>query len=179
MAAKKEPNIDEAVNIFKDVMQRASLSNYVHINAIMLSENNKGNSILVIPESNLWLKLLEDVDLKDHIKEIDISNPQEHDKLELYQYAESLENKSLWFDFNIEDLFKGKVIKIKVSDQYDYDVPINKNMIPIKLRKSEFNNISYRVFTGGNHIVLALKKKFVYEGISEASFSMIRLLKVI
>lgn len=179
MAKKKEPSIDEALNIFKDAINRASLlSPFLYTNSTLLSENAIGKTTLLVPETNLWLKLLEDNDLKESIREIDISNPIEHDKLELYQYAEKIEDKSLWYDLNTDDLYAGKIIKIKISDKYDYDVPINKNILPIKLKKSEFNNISYRIFIR-KHIVLAIKKKFVYEGIPDASFSIIKLLKVI
>lgn len=178
MASKKKPSIDEALNIFKDVMQRASLSNYVHYNSKLVSENNKGNSILIIPESELWLKILEDNDIKEHLKELDISDVKEREKLSLYQYMEDIDDNTVWFNIDIDELFKGKIIRIKVSDNHEYDIPINKNILPLKLKKSEFNEISYRVFRNKN-IILALKKKFIYNGIPNSNFTIIKLFKVI
>lgn len=170
MAKKKEPSIDEALNNFLDVMQRASLFDYVHVNSDIISENPKGNSIIIPVEQILWEELLKKKEFTDHLQELNLTD----DKASLLKY---LDNEPLWIDVDIDEFFNGKTIQIKVSS-YEYNIPLNKNALPIRLKKSEFNNISYRIFID-DHVVLALKKKFIYEGIDGCNFSMIRLFKVV
>lgn len=173
MAKKKEPSIDEALNIFLDVMQRASLFDYVHVNSDIISENPKGNSIIIPVEQTLWEELLKKKEFTDHLQELPLSD----ERTSLLTYIDNIDNEKLWNNVDINEFFDGKIIHIKVAS-FEYDIPLNKNALPIRLKKTEFNNISYRVFID-KHVVLALKKKFVYEGIENCNFSMIRLFKVV
>lgn len=178
MAKKKEPSIDDALNCFKDVMQRALLSNYVYVNSNLVSKNPKGNSILIIPEQALWLKIIEDEDLRKSMRELDISSKEDQDLNTFFQYIDKLKEVQ-WVDLNHEDLFKGLVINIKAISGADYEHPINKNMLPLKLKKSEYKDIDYSVFNGNGSIILALRKRFIFPDIPDSGFSIIRLFKVI
>ena len=64
LTKKKVPSADDAIKSFKDVMTRASLSNYYYVNSIILSKNNNSNNILVIPDKMIWDKLVEDEEWK-------------------------------------------------------------------------------------------------------------------
>lgn len=180
MAKKKEPSIDDALNIFKDVMQRALLSNYVYVNSILVSKNSKGKSILIAPEKELWLKILEDEDLKKSMKELDYGDPNDQEALPFFLYLNELKDLS-WTELNSEEMFNGTTIKIKISEDFGYEHPINKTMLPIKLKKSEFKDIEYCVFksNSSNNIILALRKRFEFPAIPEAGFSIIKFFKVI
>lgn len=176
MAKKKVPSVDDAIKIFKDAMQRASLSDYLYVNKTLFSTNPKGNSIVIIPEQELWMKMIDDPDLKDHMKELNPEIPQDYEKLQLIQYTADLDADT-WIDVDTDVLFKGKLFRISVKG-FEYELPINKGLLPLKLRKAEYNNISYRVFTKPN-VVLSLKKRFDFPSVDECGFTMIRMFQVI
>ena len=169
MATKKIPSMEDSLNNFKSVMKRASLEEYLFMNTIMLSKNKKDQSILIVPEFELWNKITDDNELMEHIKEIDINNP---DK-DLFGYAEDLNNG--WLNVDPMVIYNGSVFKITI-DTFVYEFLINKNMIPLKLKKAEVNNISYKVFTTSH--VLAVKKKFEFP-VEGGSFSIIRLMQIL
>lgn len=174
MAKKKIPSLEDALEYFKDVINRASLNDYLHVNGILISKNPKDTSILIKPESDLLNKIIEDPDIKSKIKELDVSNPDESKYNEFIEYIENEDEG--WVDINCDDLYTGKVINISVNG-FNYDLSINKNSIPLKLRKSEFNNISYRIFTSPK-LVLCIKKKF--EGcVENSSFIMMRMYQIL
>ena len=173
MAKKKEPTVADAVNTFKEVMKRASLSSYYHVNAKLLSPNVANNMILVIPESGLWERLQNDQDIKPI--ELDITDPSQSLDLQWFAYGEDLENCWVPIDMN-EELFHGKVFKIKLRG-WDYQVPVNRDFMPLKLKKAEYNNISYRMFSKPG-FVLAIKKYFESQ-IEGLGFTVIRLFKVV
>ncbi len=169
MATKKIPSINDALDNFKNVMKRASLEEYLYMNRIMLSKNKKDQSILIIPEFQLWDKITDDKELFEHIKEIDVNSP---DK-ELFNYGEDLTNG--WLDIDPMVIYNGSVFKINI-DSFVYEFLINKNMIPLKLKKAEVNNISYKVFVTTH--VLAIKKKFEFP-VEGGSFSIMRLMQIL
>lgn len=176
MAKKKNTTVDDSLNYFKEIMKRASLSNYLYVNEIMISQNPKNQSIIIIPEHELWLKIVDDEEIKSQIKELDVNIPKERELNSLTVYGSDLNSKE-WIDLDIDSLFAGKIIKVSIHD-FDYDVPINKNLIPLKLKKSEYNNITYRIFKNNNQLVLALKKTFTFS-IDNCNFTIIRLFKII
>lgn len=175
MAKKKIPSVDDAIKIFKDVMLRASLSDYLYVNNMLISKNQKG-TILVIPDNELWLKLLDDPEIKEHLQELDISIPEHYEKSQLMVYGEDLENES-WVETDSEILYKGKIFKINIKG-FEYEVPINRDLLPLKLKKAEYNNISYRVFIKPN-VTLVLKKRFNFPDIEECGFTIVRMFKII
>lgn len=174
MAQKKIPSIDDAVKIFKDVTRRASLSDYIYVNNSLISTNPKGNSIIIVPDQTLWSHIIDDPELKDHLKELDVTNPEEYEKSKLLQYASDFSNDS-WVEADSDALFSGKLLNIDV-DGFEYKISINKGLIPLKLRKAEYNSISYRVFPDS---VLSLKKQFDFAPIENCGFAMIRMFQMI
>lgn len=177
MAAKKEPSIDDALILFKDVMQRASLSNYVYVNKTILSENPKGKSVIIVPDQGLWLSILNDQELKGQMKELDINDPDYENRKSKLSIIENISIDD-WTPIDIESLFKGKTLKINVSEDFEYDVPLNKTMLPFKLKKAEFKDISFRLIIKDNTIILALQKRFIFP-IEDQSFSLINIFKVV
>lgn len=175
MGKTKIPSVDDALLNFKDVMHRASLTNYLYVNKTLLGKNAKDQSILIIPDQELWLKILDDPDLKKCIKELDISNQQENSLQYIFTYADSIDDPS-WIDINVDILFAGKIFKANI-DGLDYEVPINKNLIPLRLKKAEYTKISYKIFKGES-IILGIKKRFDFP-IKDYGYSIIRLFKVI
>ena len=170
--AKKTIKIDNIISQFIEIFNRCNLIDYYYNGNIILGKNKNNNNILIVVENNLFEKLLENKEL--NLKEIDLVN---HD-LELNKlllYSNDLNND--WFDFeNPNDIYNGKIINIKVRDDYEYDIPISKDLFPLKLKKNEYNELSYKVFN--NPLILAIKKKFSYD-IENTSFTIIRLYQIV
>lgn len=173
MAGKKQPSIQDALKYFQEVMLRASLSNYTHVNRIMCSKNPKEKTILIIPEIGLWNSIL-DSEMKEKIKELDSKDKNYNETNNVIHYGETINDD--WFDIDTETLYQGKIVKIKI-DGYEYDFSINRDCLPLKLKKAEYNEIKYKVFTLPYH-VLAIKKYFPFP-ISDYGFTMMRLFQII
>lgn len=200
MAKKKFPTVESAIKSFEEAMQRASLSSYYHVNTVMLSKNSDGHRILVIPDHPLWLKIIDDE--KYTIDEPDRDNADEANELQWFHYGDSVlrdpQNKD-WISIDVtEELFSGKLFNIKLKGR-EYDIPITRDLMPMKLRKSEYTDVSYRVFT--DPLILAIKKRFepfnpeilqhqcevpkglteydVFDQLGQYGFIMIRLFQVI
>ena len=174
MAKAKKPSLENAINIFEDVMQRALLSDYYHVNRTLLSKNLKGNSILIVIDQTLWNAIIDKPEIKEKMKELDLTKIDDQENAKICSYGDDLNNDS-WIELDCETLYAGKIIKLNI-DGLEYNLTINKNLIPLKLKKAEFNNIKYRVFP--DTMTLALKKRFDYS-IEDHGFDIIRLFKIV
>lgn len=174
MAKKNKPSIDGAIIYFKEVMTRASLNNYVCLNNTLISNSPNNYSVIIIPDHELWINLLLNEEFKNTCQELNNNDYNKYNHL--FKFADDLYNIG-WLDIDNEDLFKGKILKVKIKDM-DYDIPIGKDLLPLKLRKAEFNNVSYRVFNFDGHLYLGLKKVFIYD-LKDCNFTMMRVLKII
>lgn len=177
MAKKKEPNVDDAIKFFGDVMDRALLKRFYYLNSSMLSKNSDDNKILIVPDNKLWEQLSELEEWKDEskLKEIDVTNDEEYDLQKWFEYSNDLDNH--WLEIDVDQgLYTGKVFKIKINN-YEYNFPVNRDMMPMKLRKNEYEGVSYKVFSKPLQ-VLAIKKRFnnVLDGFG---FTIIRLFQII
>lgn len=168
MAKKRQSSLEDAINTFEDVMLRASLSDYFHVNRTLLSKNPKGNSVLVVVDQTLWNGIMDKPEIKDRIMEAS------QEDAKICAYGDDL-NSDAWIELNSDELYSGKIIKINI-DNLEYDLSINKALIPLKLKKSEFNNISYRVFP--KDMILVLRKHFDYP-LDDHSFSVIRIFQIV
>ena len=172
MAKKREPNIEDAINIFFNAMQRASLSDYLHVNKTLLSKSPKGYSVLILIDQTLWNALLENEEFKNHLKEFNSFGSESEDN-KIFSYGTNLTDA--WIDLDIDSLYTGKVVKINING-LEYDAEVHKNLIPLKLKKSEFNNIQYQVLT--DSMTLILRKRFEYS-LEDHGFTIIRAFQII
>lgn len=176
MAKKKLPSIEDVLESFRNVMTRSSLSSYVYVDYKLLSKSPKGYSILIIPDQELWNQILNDEEFKSNMTELNPEDPDTEAQKELFIYGEDPTSDG-WIEADPEILFKGKVFKIKIHG-FEYEIPINRDLLPLKLRKAEYNNISYRVFTSPN-VVLALRKRFDFKDVDGGGFTIMRMFKVL
>lgn len=175
MGKKKEPTLQDGLKIFKDVMTRASLSDYTYVNRVMLSKSPKGHTILIIPDVGLWNLILDDPDIRPHLRSLDINDANDRATQPLFAFGESIDGPE-WIDIDPEILRAGKVINITI-DGFEYEPVISRECLPVKLRKAEYNEITYRVFLTPSY-VLALKKHFSFQ-VEGGSFTMMRLFKIL
>lgn len=171
MAKKKEPSFDEALNIFNDVMQRASLTNYDYVNNILISKNDKG-TVWIIPDRLICENVF------SNNKELKEVSPTTEDGLNLIKITSLLNDidSDDWIEIDPNVIYNGSIMNIFI-DGFDYDIRINRNLIPLKLRKAEVNNIAYRLFNKEN-LILGLKKRFEY-ALPEMGFTLVRLFQIL
>ncbi len=179
MAKKKEPSIQDALNTFKDVARRATLTDYLTVNRYMISKTNKDRKVLIITEDKLFEAIMADEEISKNIKELDITNPEQSALQDILRFGEDLDNPT-WIEIDPEPLFKGKVKYVKVHDNFDYKIPIHRNLLPLKLKKAEYNNISYRVFIQKypTELCISIKKRFEFP-LTGYSFTLLRVFKIL
>jgi len=184
MAKKKIPVVADAVKALMDILDRAFVSSYLSVNNIMLFEDKNGISILVVPDQTLATEVFKSYEIDG--RELDLSNPAEIEHQWKFQYGEDL--KENWIPIDVtDDLFNGKLFKITVKDT-EYNITINKELMPVKLKKAEYKDISYRTFGTRSRkmdsyiektpLILAIKKRFD-SPVEDCGFTMIRLFQIV
>lgn len=180
MAKKKEPSVQDALAVFKDVAHRATLSDYFMVNRRMVSKTDKDRKVLIIPGDQLFDAIINDEELSKCIKELNINNPDEAALQEIFKFGDDLESPA-WIEIDPEPLYKGRVKNVEVHDKFEYTIPIHRNLLPLKLKKAEYNNISYRIFIKISSVIelsIAVKKKFDFP-LEGCGFTMIRVFKIL
>lgn len=168
MGKKREPSINDSLTHFKDVMRRASLSNYQYVNHNVLCTTGKDVKLLIHFDQLLWNAIMDDEEIKDQFKELDISKENDRKVADQLKYLDEIEEG--WIDINPELLYNGEMIQIKI-DGFDYKIPINKTIYPIRFKKAEYNNFGYKIKK--DPLILLVKKKF--EGaVDDSSFTIMR-----
>ena len=105
MAKKKLPSIEDALESFRNVMTRSSLSSYVYVDSKLLSKSPKGYSILIIPDQELWNQILNDEEFKSNMTELNPEDPDTEAQKELFIYGEDPTSDG-WIEADPEILFK-------------------------------------------------------------------------
>ncbi len=176
MAKKKVITGEDALKLFKDLTERMCLSDYYNVNSVLLSEITKDNNVwrvLLVPDQKLWELVVDSNALM--YRELNILNPNEKDLQQWVRYGNDL-NNDMWMRIeNPLELFQGNVIKINISNR-DYSIPITRELLPVKLKKAEYDDIYYRIFIDP-FLVLAIRKRF--EILPEFGFDLIRLFRIV
>lgn len=161
MAKKSEK--DKAVELFHSVIHRMGATKLYEYNRMWLIQLEEYRC-LVIPDEALYNELMASDEFKEKIKPCSIENSR------IFSYTD----KQNWVSIDMsEEHFKGKEFNITI-DGFSYDIPLNRDLMMVKLRKAEFSNISYQVYKE-KHLVLGIKKRFD----SAYGFDMIRLFQVV
>lgn len=172
--AKKEPTIEDAVNNFFDVIGRCGFSVFRRYDRVLHSKSKKNTGTFFIVEQNLWNVVSEDQDFNEITREF---NPLiDADRLILDKMIFTNDMVEGWVPIPDDDMASDKRIFIKL-DNFEYEIEINKTLWPIRFRKAENNNFSYKIFKVPFN-AFAIRKKF--EGVGdETSFYMMRVFRII
>lgn len=173
MATKRKPSLAQAVEYFKEVIERSGLDSFFNINNIFIGKNKKGNYISIYLEDDLLLAIREDNDLKDKITLV--SNSEED---YIYEYLQKIKDE--WIELDSEKLYKGELISLSgtIEENLGYSIPIGKSLLPLKLKKAEFNQISYQVLTENKDLTIYLRKIFEPK-FDNCGFTIIRIFKIL
>ena len=174
MARKKEPSAEDAIKYFKEIMHRAELYDYSYVSGCFISKNKNGSRIFIVPDEQLAAAIYDDVDLKDHIQELDTSTSDNVDLVSLINQIRNLDSEA-WIAADNEVLFKGKLLKVYL-DKYEYDISIHKALIPLKLKKSEYTDIYYRIISDPYSLVLNKRFPPMIEGYG---FNLLRVYQIV
>ena len=161
--AKKLSPVEAGLSRFNDIMQRIGVDKVFHCNRVWLYEGESFR-LLIAPDDDLYEELITG-EWNDKILTPSI----EQEKITSYANKDCI----LEIDED-EEYHKGKVISIKVKN-FQYDINVNRDLMAFKMKKSEFNNMSYRIFIEKDSIILAFRKRFK----EPYGFDIIRLFQII
>lgn len=173
--AKKEPTVEDSVAMFMDVIERCQFKSMLRENRVLYGKNAKKKSALLIPDQTLWNHLIENQDIAEMVREL---NPKvETDRLILrwMSYANDMNND--WIAITDEEMTTDGRVYLKIKG-YDYANEINKTIWPLRFRKAEVNNFSYKVFPAKPLDIFAIRKKFE-SPVEDASFYIMRLFQML
>ena len=174
MAAEKKSSVTDALAKFKEVMTKSNFTDFEYVNGMMFSENAKEVKVVIVPDRELWLAILDDPELKEHVKELDITKSRDCHINNKISYASDIVNG--WVDLDSTKLYNGEALRISI-DGFKYQIPISKVLFPMYMKKSDFNHLTYKVFMNP-FVALALKKTYESK-VQGGSFSVMRVFQVI
>lgn len=175
MAGKKVPSIQDGLKYYKELIKRATLENFRHHENVLCGANKDKKMVIVIPEPTLWNAILEDEELKKHIDPLSEDNMIDMSLDGLVHITSDLTSQA-WIDLDSNILYGGGMIELKI-DKVEYEIPLTRECLPIKLRKNECNNLTYRIFLNPS-LTIAVKKYFPF-AVEGCGITMMRLFKII
>lgn len=143
------------LNGFREIIQRSGISQIEFENGIMYGRNSNNASVIIAPGKELWSVIQNDEEMKSMMQPLDATS--DLSKRVAMVMGIVTENSNDWIDLDTDTLYKGKIIKISV-DGFEYDITINRDMLPLKLKKAEYNNIRYRIRLMGDPILIVQKE---------------------
>lgn len=168
--SKKITPEENAVNKVSDIITRLNTP-LKRVNTSLISGNDEENRTTILTVSyKLWALLLEKKLVE--YPELDLKKSEDAIMKDYFGYAD-IESEG-WIPItNTEDLYNGKVINIKIADEI---VEFNKELLPIKLKKAEYEDIYYKIFLGKQKL-MSVRKQFKID--DELYFNAFRLFLMI
>lgn len=146
----------KALKVLNEVLQRAKpVQMYQSGNRLSIF-TARSTTLVIEVDQDLWAEYLRTVETPPLELKSTVKNYEDH--LMRLNCASGV-NSSEWNNMEEGELFAGKKIDIFVNEA-GYSVTLNKAMIGIVLKKSEYTNISYRVKEISGKLILSIKKEF-------------------
>lgn len=175
MASKKIPSIQDGLKYYKELINRANLSKFVNYENILAGKNKDNKTVVVIPDIPLWNAILEDPELKENITKYNENSYLDLTVEDLVRYTSDF-NSPAWIDLDTTTIYEGKMIELRVNE-VEYEIPISRDCLPLKLKKAECNNLTYRIF-GSPILTLGIKKYFPFK-VPGCDVTMMRMFRII
>ena len=175
MAGKKEPSIKESMEELCSVLERIQCVPLLYQNRNILLTTLKGINIGIIVEQALWNEMWKNPLIEFRFKEFKADDPYADVIKERFRHLEEYD-ESKFLPIDGKDIYDGKSIEIK-HELLEWELMINKSLFPIRLKKSECNNIGYQV-KKDSYTAFILKKTFDSK-IPDGGFTLVRCFKVL
>lgn len=163
---KKEYTKEDALAYFEDVLQRSDLQNFLMCGDDVYSWDDDGHHTIIIMEKNL----LNDMDPNRFPR----GKGNETNISFLYDCSRSLKEYEDWIPIELDPLYSGDTVYLKMGDR---ELKFNKGLLPMRLRKAEFNNISYAIQLVP-YPILAVKKYFPSK-LDGYGFTLMKVFKIL
>ena len=111
----------------------------------MFMHDKEDRLVIMTFDNDLWNLIIEDKEIE--ITELDPTIENHKILIDSTKYTEG-EN---WLELNGEDLYKGNIFNLKIEG-VPYEIPISRDLFPIKFSKSDAKDFSYQIFTQSNVI---------------------------
>ena len=172
MAGKKVPSIQDQLVKFKEIIKKFQVGKILHSNHVMFMRDKDDRLAIMTVDNDLWNLIVEDKEI-----EMDELDPTNENHKVLINYAKYTEGEN-WLELDAEDLYKGKIFNLKIEG-VPYDIPISRDLFPIKFSKSDAKDFSYQIFSQPNVIILSIKKEFKLEAVPNSNFTLCKIYKVL
>lgn len=173
--AKKTITMEDIAATFMDVIERSQFKSILRENRTLYCTNNKKKSSLLIADQTLWTFLMEDQDLNEMTRELNPKVIEDKIIINKLHCVDDMENG--WLEIKDEEMVTDERVYLNING-YEYHIELNKTIWPLRFRKSEINNFSYKVFPAKPLNMFAIRKKFE-SPIEDSSFYLMRLFQII
>ena len=173
MAGKKLTSITDELARFKDIILKNGFGSIRYQNHTMYADSPKGGLIIHV-EDVLWNAIIEDAEIKSMMKELITTDKTDRLIIEKLTYCDNAAEN--WVDIDAMKIYDGSIINISIED-FQYQIPINKNLFLIKFKKSDAVDFSYQLITSPR-LSLILRKEFKSK-IPGANWTIFRIFQVL
>jgi hypothetical protein len=142
------------------------------MNNVLMGRTKNEDHVLVIPDPLLFDILTGDKTIE--VQELPLLDPDVGHLRGWFKYGENIEEDKWFTLLDDERLYEGKTIEIPIAG-HPIPIVIHKDLIPLRLRKAEFNSIAYRVFV--DPLLFGIKKRF--ELLEGYGFTIMRLFQIV
>lgn len=174
--AKKTPTIGDAASDFINVIARCQFTTLKRENRTLYSKNpkRKNSGTLFMIDQGLWDEICKNEEFMKNVSELNPSDMNDRFVIDRLIFTHDMENG--WIDIDNDEMANLDRIYITL-DGFDYKIEINKTIWPMRFKKAEYVNFSYKIFTKPFN-AFAIRKRF--EGpVEDSSFYIMRVFQII
>ena len=154
MMAKELTSEDIANKVTEIIGRLEGTIKRVNTSLVFLSEGDINKTCILTFSHPLWTIMLERKMLENY-PELDLKKEEDSIIKTHFGYADA--EMEGWVEIaDPTPMYEGKAITFKVGEE---EVSLNRDLLPIKLKKAEYQNIYYKLFTG-EKTVMTVRKLF-------------------
>lgn len=151
----KELSSEDIANKIAEIISRLEGKiKRVNTSLVCIPEEDTEKTNILTFSHPLWAIMLERKMLEEY-PELDLKKEEDNSIRTYFGYADA--EMEGWIEIeNSSEMFSGKAISIKVETE---ELSINRDLLPLKLKKAEYSNIYYKLFSGEKP-VMTIRKLF-------------------
>ena len=174
--AKKEYTLQDAVDRFLDqVVTKAKYTKFIRDNKILYGKNKKNKPMFIMIEQTLWNALPDT--FKANIREFDLSLAEDRYIQSKVKFFNERFSDEGWIEIDGTKFQNNEMITFDLPKGFDYKLEINYGIWPLRFKKDDCNNFSYKLKIEKESWFMIRK---YYEGlIPDTGFTIIRMMRLI